>query len=46
LPSDQPELYRFQGETVMAGKWALYLTAKVQGEAEPVRGSVSFDSAN
>jgi hypothetical protein len=45
LHSHQVELFRFQVETVMAGKWTLFFTAKVQGEAEPVRGSVAFDVA-
>jgi hypothetical protein len=45
LPSDQVELFRFQVETVMASKWTLFLTAKVQGEAEPVRGRVTFEVA-
>src|SRR5205823_11081500 len=31
LPSDKPGLYRFQIETGMAGKWALNIGAKVQG---------------
>ena len=45
LPSDQPGIYRFQVETGMAGKWALNLGAKVQGEADTVRGSITFDAA-
>ena len=45
LPSDQPGLYRFQIETGMAGKWALNLGAKVQGEAGTVRGTVTFKAA-
>jgi hypothetical protein len=45
LPADKPGLYRFQIETGMAGTWALNLGAKVQGEAETVRGSVTFDAA-
>jgi hypothetical protein len=45
LPSDKPGLYRFQIETGMAGKWALNLSAKVQGEADTVRGTVTFDAA-
>jgi hypothetical protein len=45
LPSDKPGLYRFQVETGMAGKWALNLGAKVQGEADTVRGAVTFDAA-
>jgi len=46
LPSDQPGLYRFHVETLVAGKWPLHLAAKVQGEAEPVRGTIAFDSVN
>ena len=45
LPADKPGLYRFQVETGMAGKWALNLGAKVQGEDDTVRGSVTFDAA-
>lgn len=45
MPADKPGLYRFQIETGMAGKWVLNLAAKVQGEAETVRGSVTFDAA-
>jgi hypothetical protein len=45
LPADKPGLYRFQIETRMAGKWALNLGAKVQGEAGTVRGTVTFDTA-
>jgi hypothetical protein len=44
-PSDKAGLYRFQIETGMAGKWALNLGAKVQGEAGTVRGTVIFDAA-
>jgi hypothetical protein len=44
LPSDQPGLYRFQVETGMAGKWALNLGAKVQGEAGTVRGTVAYEA--
>jgi hypothetical protein len=45
LPSDQPGLYRFEIETGMAGKWALNLSAKVQGETGTVRGTVTFKAA-
>ena len=38
-------LYRFEVEPSMAGPWALNLAAKVQGEAETVRGSVVADLA-
>ena len=44
LPSDQPGIYRFQIETGMAGKWALNLGAKVQGEAGTVRGNLIYEA--
>ena len=44
LPSDQPGIYRFQVETGMAGKWALNLAAKVQGEAGTVRGNLVYEA--
>src|ERR1700745_295895 len=44
LPADQPGIYRFQIETGMAGKWALNLGAKVQGEAGTVRGSLVYEA--
>ena len=45
LPSDQPGIFRFQIETGMAGKWAVNLGAKVQGEAGTVRGAVAYEAA-
>jgi hypothetical protein len=42
--ADLSGLYRFRTETEMAGTWALALTAKVQGEADTVRGTVKFDA--
>jgi len=45
LPADKAGLYSFRIETGMAGKWALNLAAKVQGEVDTVRGSVTFDAA-
>jgi YtkA-like len=44
LSSDQPGTYRFQIETGMAGKWALNLGAKVQGDAGTVRGSIVYEA--
>jgi hypothetical protein len=44
LPSDQPGIYRFQTETGMAGKWALNLGAKVQGESGTVRGNLVYEA--
>ena len=38
--SPAPGLYRFALKPTMAGRWALKLSAKVQGEAETVRGVV------
>ena len=38
-------LYRFEIEPGMGGNWMLTLAAKVQGEAETVRGSVTVKLA-
>ena len=37
--------YRFQVATAMAGTWALTLSAKVQAEAQTVKGTVNFKAA-
>ncbi|PWC26746.1 FixH family protein [Teichococcus aestuarii] len=39
-----PGVYRFLVETGMAGSWALTLSAKVQGEAETVRTTLTFNA--
>ncbi|WP_149536686.1 FixH family protein [Siccirubricoccus phaeus] len=44
-PGQQPGTYRFQVDTGMAGGWALTLSAKVQGEPETVRSTVTFNAA-
>lgn len=44
-PGQQAGTYRFVIETGMAGSWALTLAAKVQGEAETVRTTVTFNAA-
>lgn len=36
-------IYSFEIDPSMAGVWALHLAAKVQGEAETVRGTVNAD---
>ena len=36
-------VYSFEVDPGMAGTWALHLAAKVQGEAETVRGTVNAD---
>jgi hypothetical protein len=38
--SPAPGVYRFKVAPTMAGRWELKLSAKVQGEAETVTGSV------
>jgi hypothetical protein len=43
-PADAAGLYHFRTETGMAGTWALTLSAKVQGESDTVRGTVTFDA--
>jgi hypothetical protein len=45
LPSKDPGVYLFEIEPGMAGSWMLTLAAKVQGEAETVRGSVTVKLA-
>ena len=39
----EPGVYLFEIQPDMAGKWMLTLAAKVQGEAETVRGSVTVE---
>jgi hypothetical protein len=41
---DKDGLYHFTTKTGMAGKWALHLSARVQGETETVQGTVEFDA--
>jgi hypothetical protein len=41
----QNGVYRFEVEPAMAGTWAITLAAKVQGEADSVRGSITADLA-
>jgi hypothetical protein len=38
--SPEPGTYRFEVKPTMAGRWKLTLSAKVQGEADTVRGAV------
>jgi hypothetical protein len=38
--TDEPGVYAFETQPSMAGKWALMLAAKVQGESETVKGSL------
>ena len=45
LPPKEPGIYRFEIEPGMAGGWMLTLGAKVQGEVDTVRGSVTVKLA-
>ena len=42
-PTNEPGVYRFEIQPGMAGKWMLTFAAKVQGETETVRGSVTVE---
>ena len=42
LPGNEPGIYRFKTDLVMAGRWRLGLAAKVQGEQETVKGEIIF----
>ena len=45
MPPAQGGVYRFEIEPGMAGAWGITLAAKVQGERETVRGSVTAELA-
>ena len=45
LPSPEPGVYAFKAPLTMAGRWLLTISAKVQGEADPVVGKVIFKVA-
>ncbi len=42
LPSSAPGVLAFETDFIMAGRWALAITATVPGQAEPVSGVVIF----
>src|SRR6266481_62842 len=42
LPSPEPGVYAFKASLTMAGRWLLTISAKVQGESDPVVGKVIF----
>ena len=42
LPSPQPGVYAFKADLAMAGRWLLSVSARVQGESQPVVGKVIF----
>ena len=37
-----PGVYAFKTDLTMAGRWLLSISARVQGEAEPIVGRVIF----
>jgi hypothetical protein len=45
LPSPEPGVYAFKAPLTMAGRWLLTISAKVQGEVDPVVGKVIFKVA-
>jgi hypothetical protein len=42
MPSEEPGVYRFKTNLIMAGGWRLSIAAKVQGEAETVESRLVF----
>jgi len=42
LPSPEPGVYAFKAPLTMAGRWLLTISARVQGEADPVVGKITF----
>jgi hypothetical protein len=46
VPGGEPGTYSFKTDLVMAGRWLLSLSAKVQGEPETVQGKITFRAAN
>lgn len=42
LPSDQPGIYRFKSDLVMAGGWRFSIAAKVQGETDTVESRLEI----
>src|SRR5688572_13414794 len=45
VPSTEPGTVAFETDIVMAGRWALRITATVAGQAQPVTGVVVFTAA-
>ncbi|RWO20459.1 MAG: hypothetical protein E5Y16_05355 [Mesorhizobium sp.] len=42
LPSEEPGIYRFKTNLIMAGGWRFSIAAKVQGETETVECRLEF----
>ncbi|MFN0044463.1 MAG: FixH family protein [Alphaproteobacteria bacterium] len=45
-PSAEPGVYAFKADLPMAGRWALQLMVKIQGEPDTMRGTVVFTARN
>ena len=45
VPATEPGTYSFKTNLVMAGRWLLSVSAKVQGEQETVTGKITFTAA-
>lgn len=45
VPGSSPGVIAFDSEIAMAGRWALTITAKVEGRPQPVSGVVVFTAA-
>jgi hypothetical protein len=45
LPSPEAGVYAFKAPLTMAGRWLLTISAKVQGESDPVLGKIIFKVA-
>jgi hypothetical protein len=45
LPSPEPGVYAFKAPLTMTGRWLLTISAKVQGETDPVVGKIIFKVA-
>lgn len=44
VPGGEPGVYRFKADFSMAGGWAFSLGAKVQGEADTVKGKLTLNA--
>ncbi len=44
MAASEPGVYRFKADFTMAGRWALTLAAKVQGEPETVTATLMFQA--
>ena len=45
LPNPEPGVYAYKAALTMAGQWLLTISAKVQGESDPVVGKIIFKVA-